>query len=95
MARPKYPSDNIDKTMVRFPPGLMDRLKAAAENNHRSMNAEIIARLEASFSAVEKSQDERRMEALIERFESILSGLGYRDNQGNPPKMPRKGVDYE
>jgi plasmid stability protein len=50
MARPKYPSDEIDKTMVRFPAGMMDRLKTAAAENHRSMNAEIIARLEASFS---------------------------------------------
>ena len=50
MARPKYPSDDVEKTMVRFPPGMMDRLKAAASENHRSMNAEIIARLEASFT---------------------------------------------
>lgn len=50
MARPKYPSDEIDKTMVRFPAGMMDRLKSAAAENHRSMNAEIIARLEASFA---------------------------------------------
>ena len=50
MARPKYPSDDVEKTMVRFPPGMMDRLKAAASENHRSMNAEIIARLETSFT---------------------------------------------
>ncbi|CAH1658027.1 hypothetical protein CHELA1G11_12967 [Hyphomicrobiales bacterium] len=51
MARPKYPSDEVDKTMVRFPPGLMDRIKTAAAENHRSMNAEIIARLESTFYA--------------------------------------------
>ncbi|APX70754.1 hypothetical protein BKD03_16680 [Brucella sp. 09RB8471] len=37
--------------MVRFPAGMMDRIKAAAAKNHRSMNAEIIARLEQSLSA--------------------------------------------
>lgn len=37
--------------MVRFPEGMMDRLKAAAAENHRSMNAEIIARLEQTFSS--------------------------------------------
>ncbi|NVM41942.1 Arc family DNA-binding protein [Ochrobactrum intermedium] len=39
-----------DKFMLRFPDGMRDRLKQAAAENNRSMNAEIIARLEASFS---------------------------------------------
>jgi len=57
MARPTYPSDQVDKTMVRFPEGMMDRLKAAAAENHRSMNAEIIARLEDSFTTRDFSSD--------------------------------------
>lgn len=44
-----YPSEVADKYVVRFPDGMRDRLKAAASENHRSMNAEIIARLQASF----------------------------------------------
>ncbi len=32
-----------------MPDGLRDKLKAAAETNSRSMNSEIVARLEASF----------------------------------------------
>lgn len=36
---------------VRFPDGLRDRIKSAAEANNRSMNAEIVARLEASLSS--------------------------------------------
>lgn len=39
-----------DKFMLRFPDGMRDRIKAAADANGRSMNAEIIARLEASFA---------------------------------------------
>lgn len=35
---------------VRFPDGLRDRIKVAADNSNRSMNAEIVARLEASFN---------------------------------------------
>jgi hypothetical protein len=35
--------------MVRFPEGLRDRIKEAADANGRSMNSEIISRLEASF----------------------------------------------
>jgi hypothetical protein len=34
---------------IRFPDGLPEKLKAAAEANGRSMNSEIITRLEASF----------------------------------------------
>jgi len=32
-----------------MPPDLRDKLKAASEENHRSMNAEIVARLQESF----------------------------------------------
>lgn len=49
MAREKFPSDDVDRLMVRFPPGMRDRLKKLAEANRRSMNAEIVARLESSF----------------------------------------------
>ncbi len=38
-----------DQYMVRFPPGLRNRIKEEAEKSGRSMNSEIIARLEASF----------------------------------------------
>lgn len=40
-----------DRYIVRFPDGMRDRLKDAAASNKRSMNAEIVARLEASFEA--------------------------------------------
>lgn len=36
--------------MLRLPDGMRERVREAAEQNKRSMNAEIIARLEASFS---------------------------------------------
>lgn len=34
---------------LRMPPELHERLKAAAKDNHRSMNAEIVARLQSTF----------------------------------------------
>lgn len=49
MARDKFPSDDTDRLMVRFPPGLRDRIKEAASSSGRSMNAEIISRLQDSF----------------------------------------------
>lgn len=39
-----------DKYIVRFPEGMRDRLKEAAKTNNRTLNAEIVTRLEASFS---------------------------------------------
>jgi plasmid stability protein len=39
----------LDKVIVRLPDGMRDRLKVAAAENKRSMNAEIVARLDESF----------------------------------------------
>lgn len=44
-----YPSDVADKVLVRMPDGMRDRLKAAAKDRNRTMNAEIVARLDESF----------------------------------------------
>jgi chromosome segregation ATPase len=49
MARPKYPSDKQDQFMTRLPEGMRDQIAAAAEQNGRSMNAEIVSRLDQSF----------------------------------------------
>lgn len=42
--------------MLRFPNGLRERIKAAAAGNKRSMNAEIVQRLEESFAMEEGAQ---------------------------------------
>lgn len=39
-----------DKFMLRFPDGMRDRIKAEADKNGRSMNAEIIQAIEAHLS---------------------------------------------
>lgn len=39
-----------DKYVLRLPDGMRDRIKTAAETSGRSMNAEIVARLEDSFA---------------------------------------------
>lgn len=46
-----YPSDQADKVLVRMPDGMRDRLKEVAKANNRTLNAEIVARLERSFTA--------------------------------------------
>lgn len=40
-----------DRYMLRLPDGMRDRIKTAAAKNNRSMNAEIVARIEASFAS--------------------------------------------
>ena len=40
-----------DKYIVRFPDGMRDRLKVEAKKNNRTLNAEIVARLEATLEA--------------------------------------------
>lgn len=50
MARPSYPSDDVEKLLLRFPEGMRDQIKRAAEVSGRSMNAEITQRLKRSFS---------------------------------------------
>ena len=43
------PSRKQDQFIVRLPDGMREQIKAEAEANHRSMNAEIVAALEAHF----------------------------------------------
>jgi|GEM_PF-2220727 len=42
------PSRLADQFVVRFPEGMRDKIAEAAKANNRSMNAEIVARLESS-----------------------------------------------
>ncbi len=46
MARGDFPSAKQDQYMLRFPDGMRDALKVAASDNGRSLNAEIVARLQ-------------------------------------------------
>lgn len=48
MKQAVYSSRTADKFVVRLPDGMRDRIAEVARNHHRSMNSEIIARLEQS-----------------------------------------------
>jgi hypothetical protein len=50
MSQKQYPSDKQDKFMLRLPDGMRALLKDLAKNNARSLNAEIVKRLEDSLS---------------------------------------------
>lgn len=74
MTDQKYPSQLAERFQIRMPDGLRDKIREAAEANKRSMNTEIIARLEESFDPRSKANvfgvavsmpEEDRQEALI------------------------------
>jgi hypothetical protein len=46
-----YTSRTADKFVVRLPDGMRERVAEVARRNHRSMNSEIIARLDESLEA--------------------------------------------
>ncbi|WP_292411436.1 Arc family DNA-binding protein [Mesorhizobium sp.] len=78
-----YPSQELDTVNLRFPDGLRDRLKEAGKGNNRSMNAEIVARLKASFDApsaidaeVSKLLAEHINRKVAERLSEIARTLG-------------------
>ncbi|UXQ89112.1 transcriptional repressor [Synechococcus phage MinM1] len=47
---PDRPERDLNRYIVRFPEGMRDRIAEAAKANGRSMNAEIVHRLEQSFA---------------------------------------------
>lgn len=84
----KFPSDLADRFQVRMPNGLRDRLRDAAEANKRSMNAEIIARLEESFAApAPASVDTKRLQTLID---TLLEAVEMHQDGTPPPYSFRR-----
>lgn len=71
MARQGYPSDKQDQFVVRFPDGMRDRIKAAAEANGRSMNAEIIHALNFYYP-----DDPAKDPVLTELVDYVSDGAG-------------------
>lgn len=70
--------------MLRLPDGMRDRIREASETNGRSMNAEIVARLQASFevgigSPVIQQRDvaelSDKMAKLLDAFDELRSSI--------------------
>lgn len=81
--RSSYPSEQADKYLLRLPDGMRERLKEAAKESNRSMNAEIVARLEQSFltkvhadGTNEVSMSRGEYQALMSRLDLIGALLG-------------------
>ncbi len=46
---PAFPSDAAEKFIIRLPPGMRERISEAAKESKRSMNSEVVHRLQESF----------------------------------------------
>lgn len=73
------PSRSLDKVIVRLPDGMRERIREVAEKNNRSMNAEIVARLDQSFEAPDitywTQQLDRVYSEVIPRYENLIKML--------------------
>lgn len=70
------PNRDSDKFMLRFPDDMRERIADAAAKNGRSMNSEIIARLQASFKEVQGLKKEQLLLFLNEAIDERLELLG-------------------
>ncbi len=52
--RHPLPHRGLDKFVLGLPEGMRDKVGVAARTNKRTMNAEIVQRLEASFSSTDE-----------------------------------------
>jgi hypothetical protein len=89
-----------DQYMVRFPSGLRDQIKAAADKNGRSMNSEIIARIDFSLERDEETENvtlplpKDLLERIVDRSDggeagSILHLIVDALEKEFPPPAPR------
>ncbi|SFB28163.1 Arc-like DNA binding domain-containing protein [Pseudomonas simiae] len=65
-------SRNADKFVVRLPDGMRGRIGEAAQQNHRSMNSEIIQRLEQSLIKGEPAETGEGEEPLQDLLDKLL-----------------------
>lgn len=75
-------SDDL-QTNLRLPAALKAKLQRAAETNKRSMNAEVVARLDGSFSsAADKAAvDDRTLDLFAEKVGQVLDERDKRDKR--------------
>lgn len=64
----QYPSRDLDKVIIRLPDGLKDRIRRAAEENGRSVNAELVLLLDRTYPA-ETTIDEH-----VQMIAEIIAG---------------------
>ena len=92
----KFPSQLAERFQIRMPDGLRDALRSAAERSGRSMNAEIVWRLERTLfddEAGARNDYHRRMLELV--GDGVISGHDIGDKQLPGPSTDPGSVDPE
>ncbi|TWH63817.1 Arc-like DNA binding dprotein [Azomonas agilis] len=67
--------EDLYRSQFRLPYSLYEQLKASAETHHRSINAELVARLEASFGS------DQQIDLIAERLAKRLVELDYKHKE--------------
>lgn len=78
-SKPPAPSDLADKFMLRLPDGMRDRIAEEAKASGRSMNSEIVYRLEQTLLAQEHivaTADDAALLAMADTFIKRLEERG-------------------
>lgn len=80
------PGRGSDQFMVRLPDGMRERLRDAADANNRSMNAEIVARLEHSFEApmVDRAVIDALAQEMLSEVRKQLAQAGIEPSSKKP-----------
>jgi hypothetical protein len=75
--------DTPYRYLVRLPPLMRDQLAESAEYHRRSLNSEIVTRLQLSFSGLPSVEEQRALApAMHEHFERLLNrGLSSEEEQ--------------
>lgn len=77
-----YNSRNADKFVVRLPEGMRQRIAEVAKNYHRSMNSEIVSRLESSLrteACIQHEFEESDSAEVVETGETINIDLTHQE----------------
>lgn len=75
-AKPPAPSDLADKFQLRLPEGMRERIAASARESGRSMNSEIVARLQEAFrSDAAAERIEQKLDALLRQSDAIAEAV--------------------
>ena len=85
---------DIYRSQFRMPQDLYERLKAEADKNKRSVNAELVARLEDSFNARAPSALRAKVgDFLTENFDDIMEKVVREavQNSLDASRAPKKG----
>jgi hypothetical protein len=87
--------EDLYRSQFRLPHDLYELLKAAAHQEGRSVNAEVVARLQRTFAHAHNSDGDSQLAAVSERFERRLTQLEadlkrYVDERARPAGTPSK-----